>query len=147
MWHEIVNNLPNFSSTVLNGTDKDGYPYSVRCQPIVGRGKEVLRLNLSEKTALQAGLASLLCHSHNEMMWDLKAFLVRGELVQDEQGWIFKPTKFIPGGGVGPPMGQLKTMVGMRRSAKRYLEKRGLLRPAIPWADYKALRKESKQVV
>lgn len=80
MWGEIVNHLPSFESAVLTGLDGEGYPYSVRCRPYTDPVRRVLRMRLPDGTPVQPGPASLLCHKHDESMWNLKSFLVRGEL-------------------------------------------------------------------
>lgn len=145
MWHEIVSNLPKFSSAVLTGTDADGYPFSIRCKPEVDQARQVVRIELSDEVPIQPGPTSLLCHSHDELLWDLKAFLVRGRLEQDENGWILWPEKYIPGGGIEGPVANMRSLFKTRAAANRYLEKRGLSRPSVPWEDIKALRKEAKK--
>lgn len=145
MWNEIVSNLQKFSSVVLTGTDAKGYPFSVRCNPEVDQARQVLRIGLSNDIPIQPGAAGLMCHSHDEFLWKLKAFLVRGNLEQDDQGWVFRPQKFIPGGGIGSPVGDMKAMFKTREAANRYLQKRELPRPSVPWSDIKALRKEAKK--
>ena len=145
MWSEIVSNLAKFSSAVLSGTDAQGYPFSIRCTPEVDQAGQVLRLNLSASVPIQPGPASLLCHSHDELLWKLKSFLVRGRLEQDDRGWVLRPEKFIPGGGVGGPLGEMQAMIRTRAIANRYLEKRGLPRPKVPWDEIKALRAEAKK--
>ena len=42
---------------------------------------------------------------------------------------------------MGGPLGNLRAIVEARRTAKRYLTKRGLLWPAIPWYKIKATRR------
>ena len=146
MWDDILKNLAKFPSAVLTGTDVEGYPFSVRCTPQIDPSKKLLRLESMEHLLIQAGKASLLCHSHNELLWDLKAFVVRGDLRQDEQGWVFQPAQFIPGGGVGSPLDQLKAMRRMRKSAKWYLEKRSLARPQVQWQGIKKIWAEVKKI-
>lgn len=79
----------------------------------------------------------MLGHSHDEQTWKLKSFLARGLLEYDEAGWAFRPLTFIPGQGVGSPLDQLKPMLRFRPAAKRYLKRRHLSRPAIPWDSIK----------
>ena len=145
MWPEIVSNLAKFSSAVLTGTDADGYPFSIRCHPEVDQASQVLRIRLSGDVPIQPGPAGLMCHSHDELLWNLKSFLVRGRLEQDDRGWVFRPQKFIPGGGMGGPIGDMKAMWKTRGVANRYLEKHGLPRPKVPWDEIKALRAEAKK--
>ncbi len=140
MWDEITQGLAQFPDAVLTAVDAEGYPLSIRCQPQVDAATKVLRVPTARGVDLQPGPASLLCHSHDENLWKLRAFLVRGRIERADGSLAFHPQKYIPGGGMGGPLGDLRTIVGARRTAKRYLTKRGLARPAIPWDKIKATR-------
>ncbi len=141
MWAEITDHLYGFESAVLSGLDEAGYPFSVRCRPFPDKsGAEVLTVWLSPGTPIRPGPASLLCHSHDENLWNLKSFLVRGELGRDARGWKFHPQRFIPGAGIGGPASMLRFLVGSRRTARRYLERRGLPRPRVPWEEIIAIK-------
>ena len=143
MWDEIEKHLPAFPSAVLNGLDAEGYPYSVRCRPGIERSERLLRLDLPAESALRSGPASLLCHKHDENLWNLKSFLVRGRLEHDEDGWTFVPERFLPGAGIGGALGTVRAMVEMRRSGAAYLKKRGLARPCIPWSEINAVKEQA----
>lgn len=143
MWDELRKHLPDFESAVLTGLDPEGYPFSVRCQPQMEA--KSLRVELAQKCPIQTGPASILCHRHDENLWNLKSFLVRGTLEPDERGLIFRPRQFIPGAGIGGPMGMVSFISGSRRNAHRYLEKRGLPRPRIPWNEINAIKAEAKR--
>lgn len=145
MWPKLVKNLALFSSAVLTGRDADGYPYSLRCIPQPDQAQHVLRLTLPADATLQTGPAGLLCHSHDEQLWDLKSFLVQGQLERVADGWVFRPQKFTPSAGLNGPFGELITLVKARRVAQRYLEKRRLPRPSVPWEAIKALRKQANE--
>lgn len=140
MWGEIVNHLPSFESAVLTGLDGEGYPYSVRCRPYTDPVRRVLRMRLPDGTPVQPGPASLLCHKHDESMWNLKSFLVRGELSRDARGWSLRPRRFVRGAGIEGPMGMVRFLTGSRRNARRYLRKRELARPRIPWEEIEAIK-------
>lgn len=157
MWPEIVKYLAQFPSAVLTGIDRDGYPFSLRCTPQVDEANQVLRVanigganpggaNLGA-ASLQPGPAGLLCHSHNEQIWDLKSFQVLGRLEQSAQGWIFRPERFIPGSGITGMSGQMQFIFKARAEAAKYLQKRGLPRPKVHWDEFKALRDEVKKSV
>ena len=145
MWHDIVKNLAKFPTAVLTGKDGEGYPFSIRCKPQIDQEQKLLRLEMRAHWPIQVGPASLLCHSHNKLLWDLKSFVVRGNLQQDEQGWVLQPTQFIPGSGIGSPLDEMKAARKMRQTAKRYLEKRGLARPQVQWQGIKRLWAEVKE--
>jgi hypothetical protein len=144
MWPEIVRHLYQFESAVLSGLDEEGYPFSVRCRPYAdASGAEALRIWLAPGTPFRPGPASLLCHSHDENLWNLKSFLVRGVLVKDAGGWSFEPDRFIPGMGIGGLPAMIRLFLGSRRRARRYLQERDLARPSIPWDEINAAKKEA----
>jgi hypothetical protein len=145
LWDEIVKHLVDFSSAVLTGVDEAGYPFSVRCKPEPDNSAQVLRVQLPEDTCIQPGPAGLLCHTHDDWLWNLKNFIVRGTLEQDAQGWILRPQHFTPGAGIGGLLGMVKFLRSGRRVTKRYLDKRGLARPSIPWNKIHAVWAEVKR--
>jgi len=128
MWSEIIRYLPEFKSAVLTGLDEAGYPFSVRCQPHADLSRYVLRAQVPEGCGIQPGPASLLCHKHDERLWNLRSFVLRGTLERDEQGWLLRPRQFIPGMGIGGLMGYVRYIRKCRRTARQYLEQRGLSR-------------------
>lgn len=145
MWDEIVRLLPGFEDAVLTGLDAEGYPYGVRVRPRVDPTRQVLRVPLPAYATVQAGPASLLCHAHDEDLWNLRSFLVRGVLRREEGGWAFEPRAFVPGAGVGGPMGLVRFVRGSRQNAERYLKKRGLARPSIPWNRINEIKAQAQQ--
>ena len=141
---EITKYLYQFESAVLSGLDEAGYPFSVRCRPYLkAAGDEALKVWLPPNTPLRPGPASLLCHSHDEELWNLRSFLVRGVLVRDDGGWIFEPRQFIPGAGIGGMPDTIRFFTSSRRNAGRYLRKRGLARPRIPWDEINTAKKKA----
>lgn len=145
MWDELVKYLSTYRSAVVTGIDPSGYPFSVRCQPEPDAGVRVLRVVVPEYANIQPGPAGLLCHTHDEQLWNLRSFIVRGTLEQDPQGWLFRPGQFIPGAGIGGMIGMIKFLRGGRRTAEQYLQKRGLARPEIAWEDIHATWAEVKK--
>jgi len=140
VWDEITRHLAGFESAVLTGLDAGGYPYSVRCQPRPDPDARNLRIRLPDHAPIQPGPASLLCHRHDENLWNLKSFLVRGTLVREGEAWAFHQRRFVPAAGIGGPLGVLRFVVGSRGNAKRYLKRRGLSRPRIPWKEINAIK-------
>jgi hypothetical protein len=88
---------------------------------------------------LTAGPASLLLHRHNDQLWDLRNCVVTGELSQQPTGWVFSPTRFIPGSDGLSPLSMLRALRHMRRTADNYLATRQLPRPEIAWGAFKEL--------
>jgi hypothetical protein len=145
MWADIAKHLATFDTAVLTAHDAAGYPFSVRCRPQVDNSNQLLRLSLAADLPLQPGPAGLLCHFHDEQMWNLRSFVVRGRLEREGEGWLFRPVQFIPGAGIGGFMGQMRFLRKARQMATAYLQKRGLARPPIPWDEVKALHEQAKK--
>lgn len=127
--------LRHYADAVLSWVDADGQPTSSRVRP------EPLpdgRLALPPLPGLREGTASILGHSHNEKLWGLRSFVSVGSVVREQDRWAFTPQRYLPGASPDP-RALLRTLVNGRRTAKRYLEARGLERPAVPWEAFKAL--------
>ncbi len=136
MWDDIEKHLGDFPNAVLTVVDDAGYPLSVRCTPEPDNSNHVIRIKLPSYSIITFGSASLLCHKHDELLWNPKSFLITGSLEKDEIGCKLVPRRFIPGMGIGNFFLALIQMTrNGRRTAKRYLEKRGLSRPKVPWKD------------
>jgi hypothetical protein len=144
MWDEIVAHLAGFTTAVVTTVDDTGYPFSVRCRPEPDHATQRLRLRLPESAGIRIGPACLLCHRHDEQLWNLKSFCLRGELEQDASGWILHPHRFVPGAGIGGLIGLLRFVRTGRRRARRYYEKRGLARPNVAWDRIHAMWREVK---
>jgi len=139
MWPKVTSHLAKYPTAVLTGLDANGYPFSLRCVPQPDAAREVLRLPLPDyaQATLQPGQASLLCHFHDNVLWNQTNFVLRGTLTREENGWSFKPTQFIEGAGAG--MSMFRQIREGRGAAQRYLSKRSLSRPKIPWEQLKAI--------
>ncbi|HEU0025506.1 MAG TPA: hypothetical protein VFQ25_00180 [Ktedonobacterales bacterium] len=141
-WERLTSQLARYESAVLNGPDRDGYPYSVRCHPQPDAATRTLLL--SDVTApLREGPASLLCHWHDERLWNQRSFVARGQLARNGAGWRFTPTQLIVGLDNGP-ITQGRLFMHARGVAARYLAKRGLPRPIIPWAEVIRIKHEAQ---
>jgi len=143
MWSEIRRYLRRYPTAVLTGIDSVGRPFSIRCKPEIDELTQRLRIQIPPTAELVAGPASILCHSHNLFLWKLRSFLVRGSLEPTDGAWLFRPVRFVPGIGVGGLPGMLRFARSKRRTAKHYLDQRGLARPQIPWAQLRAIQKNS----
>jgi len=143
MWTEIEKFLPQFETAVLNVRDERGYPYSVRCRPEQDRQAGLLRLGLAEGTLAGPGPASLLCHSHDEGLSNQTVFFLKGKTEATEEGYAFRPEKFVPSIGTGGLRGTLRMITGARKATAAYLKKRGLERPRIPWDEVDAVKEEA----
>jgi hypothetical protein len=142
MWPEITRRLPRFASAVLTGLDRSGDPVSVRCHPTLDHHTQVLRVAVPDGLGMVPGPAGLVCHRHDEQLWSLKSFLLRGTLEYTGHGWVFRPRRLVAGMDT-TPLSNLRLLRNGRRTAKRYLASRGLHRPRIPWAHYAQLKDQA----
>jgi hypothetical protein len=142
MWPEILRRLPRFASAVLTGLDASGDPVSIRCRPAVDRQARVLKVAVPEGLGMVPGPAGLLCHQHDDELWGLKSFLLRGTLERTGHGWVFRPRQLVQGMDT-TPVSNLRLLRNGRRTAKRYLAARGLRRPRIPWDHYAQLKDQA----
>lgn len=145
MWAEIRRYLRAYLSAVLTGVDSTGYPFSIRCKPLPDDRLQALRIAVPAGVDLQPGRASILCHSHNLFLWKLHSFLVRGSLEKVAGSYLFRPSQFVPGIGVGGPVGMIRFAASKRRAANRYLLARGLSRPRIPWDQLRQIQAEARR--
>src|SRR5438445_7224377 len=143
MWAEIRRYLRKYPSAVLTGLDAGGRPFSIRCRPEVDEAAQVLRIAVPATADLVAGPAGILCHSHNLFLWNLRSFLVRGAIEPADGAWLFRPRRFVPGIGVGGLLGMIRFATSKRSTAQHYLDRRGLPRPQIPWAQLRAIQAET----
>jgi hypothetical protein len=132
--------IAKFPEGVLNGRDAAGFPLSVRqlALPYDAASGE-MKLVVPEGLGLQEGLATLLCHFHNEQMWGLKAILVKGRVARRNGGWVFITTAFTP-----PSTWEM--IKGTRVAMKSYLAKRGLPVPQVNFAAIEKLWERARQI-
>jgi hypothetical protein len=143
MWAEFVKQLATFQSAVLSGTDAEGYPCSVRCIPAPDHGAQTLRVAIGTDLQMRPGPASLLCHSHNDELWDLRSLNARGTMERDAQGWFLRPIAVIPEMGADNPIAIIRTIRHLRRTAANYFKQRNLPRPTVPWDKLEAVKKDA----
>ena len=129
---QAVRRLPEFGSAVLTAFDEDGNPTLARVRPAADPASRSFSINTDAR--LRPGRASLLCHSHDDHLWNLRSFVVAGDLSGDGKGWTLRPDRFIPGGAdkLGP-VAMIKIIRELRGAARRYLQRRGLSRPEVDW--------------
>jgi hypothetical protein len=134
---DVAGRLPAFRSAVLCGFDAAGAPTLIRVRPTAAPDGQSFTLRVPDGESLREGPASLLCHSHDEQLWNLRSFVAVGELSGAGSDRRFVVQRVVPGGAPLGPLGIVKMLWQLRGVAKRYLQRRGLARPSIPWADYK----------
>lgn len=141
-WERLTSQLARYESAVLSGLDPDGYPYSIRCHPRPDIATHSLLL-ADVAAPLREGPASLLCHWHDERLWNQRSFVARGQLAHDEDGWRFTPTQLIPG-IESNPLALGRFFMHARAVAAGYLAKRRLPRPVIPWTEINRIKHEAQ---
>jgi len=132
VWDTRIDELgERYDTAVLSLVAPDGFPFSVRVPVSVDRTAR--RIGIGTAPAgipFQAGLACLTAHDHSpDFTWQ-RNFQVRGDLVEDGDGWALVPAKLV-GGFELPPSGALERfrqnlpkVRRFRRIAKRELAKR-----------------------
>jgi hypothetical protein len=99
---------------------------------------EAVTVEVPDGAEVRPGPASLLAHSHEERLWDLRSMVLLGDLRRANGAWTFEPTRSI-GGGEQHLAALLRGRVTLRRTAPRYLARRDLPRPRIAWAEFATL--------
>jgi hypothetical protein len=143
MWDDLVRNLGKYPTAVLTVTDAAGYPFSIRCVPEPDPARQILKVDLPGYAHAQAGPAGLLCHFHDDRLWNQTNFVAYGRLERDGSAWVFRATRLIEGTGAG--MSFVRQVRSGRSSAKRYLARRGLDWPQVPWGRLRAIYKKARR--
>ncbi len=140
MWREAAKAIAGFSEGVLTSFDARGLPFSVR-QLALRYDRETGRMPVTVPDALGAvpGQANVLCHVHDDALWNMRAIQLKGRLEREGDGWVFVTTAF-----TSPSM--IATIRGVHRSATAYLAKRGLPRPEVRFDVIARLWDEAKAV-
>jgi hypothetical protein len=117
-WDPRVDQLggADYPTAVLAFVGPDGFPFAVRVPVRPDAAERVVRIEAEPVGApLQSGLACLTAHDHDEAFTWQRNFQVRGDLVEDDRGWVLIPRKLV--GGFELPPGSL--IARMRLNAKK----------------------------
>ena len=146
LYDDIATVLETYQTAVISVVGQDGYPLSLRCSPVVDKAQGVLAIRLPTNLPLGAGEASLLCHSHNEQLFDLRSVTIEGRLEKAGDVWHFHATKMTQVIGRSKFLEFIQDVIlKPRRNTQKYLKKANLPRPKIAWARLKALSEEIDQ--
>ena len=108
-WDERIEQIGSktYPTAVVSMVAPDGFPFAVRVPVTPHPETRALRLEGDCPIApWQPGLACVTVHDHDpEFTWQ-RNFQVRGDLVEDEQGWKVVPHKLV--GGFELPPGTLR---------------------------------------
>ena len=141
MWSEAAKRLAEYSEAVVTALDPAGYPVSVRqAAPRYDPATGEFAVEWPPQLAVSEGPAIVLCHSHDEKLWNIKQLQIKGHLERREERWVF-----VSSGFRAQPTSQLRVFLrlgrDMRKTGKRYLDRRGRKAPTVNWRALKALRK------
>ncbi|MBB2940551.1 hypothetical protein FB565_000255 [Actinoplanes lutulentus] len=138
--------LAGYKSVVLIGVDAAGAPVLVRTT--VAAETDGYRVEVPEDSPVVAGPAGLLVHRHDDKLSNLHSANVRGELVADGGGWLLRPSRLVEPGQKhrANVLDPIRIARQCQATTRRYLERRGLARPAIPWDAYRRIRADLPRV-
>lgn len=115
-----------YPTAVVASVGPDGFPFAVRVPVRPDREAGVLRIGKDCPIApWQPGLACVTVHDHDEDFSYQRNFQVRGDLVEDDEGWTVVPHRLV--GGFELPPGSMRSKLRLnaekikrfRRIAKR----------------------------
>ena len=126
--------LAGYPSAVFAARDANGGIALARAVPQPAQGGYLVPA--APDTDLAEGPASLLVHRHDDKLAKIRCVLVRGQISRPGKAgdWLF-----VPGRVVNPTGSPLRALLDARAASARYLRTRSLPRPAVPWAQYRAL--------
>lgn len=144
LFDEVSDIFERYDSAVLTYVEANGYPLSIRCQPIPDKNTKTLSLSLARGVDIPAGEASLLCHSHDDLLNNLHSVSIRGKLDKQDSQYLFHPEELIYGLGNGNFFKDViqNAILHPGRNAKRFLTKHNLERPKIDWDKLRKLADE-----
>ena len=140
MWSEAAKSLAGYREAVVTAVDPTGYPVSVRqAAPRYDPATGEFTAEWPSGLPVSEGPAVVLCHSHDEKLWNIKQLQIKGRLERRNDRWVFRSTGFH-----APPASQLGIFLrlarDMRKTGRRYLDRRGLKAPRVNWRALNALR-------
>ena len=132
-WDSRLDELgARYPTAVLSLVAPDGFPFSLRVPISVDRPAHRVRIGAGALgLPVQSGLVCVTAHDHHpQFLWQ-RNFQVRGDLVQDDDGWSVIPHRLV--GGFELPPGSalqryrlnLRRTVRFHRTARREMRRRG----------------------
>ena len=140
MWAKAAKWIAKFDEGVITALDADGYPVSVRQTGLpYDAPSGTMPVVLPEALGAVPGPANLLCHSHDDDLWSLRAIQVSGRLERHAEGFRFVTTRF-------EPPSDLRALFGMNRSMKAYLARRNLPVPVVDFATVARMQANARRI-
>ncbi len=121
-WHDRIDALGSrtYPTAVLALTSPDGFPFAVRVPVRPDRAAGVVRVDADPVgVPWQPGLACLTAHDHDDEFTWQRNFQVRGDLIEDSDGWALLPHRVV-GGFELPPGSLVARMRQNSQKVKRY---------------------------
>jgi hypothetical protein len=121
-WHERIDALGSdpYRTAALALTSPDGFPFAVRVPVRGDRAAGLVRIDADPVgVPWQPGLACLTAHDHDERFTWQRNFQVRGDLVEDGDGWALVPHRVVDGFEL-PPGSLVRRMRLNSQKVKRY---------------------------
>lgn len=109
LWDRRLDDLgPRHPTAALSLVAPDGFPFAVRVPVRADAGAKRIRIGAEPLgVPFQPGLAAIAAHEHDEVFAGQRNFQVRGDLVEDDDGWALVPHKLV-GGFELPPGGRVQ---------------------------------------
>ena len=136
---DVARELSAYETSVLSAFDSGRRPTMTRVSLRPIAGTEGFAVELPDGFDVTSGPASLLSHSHNDELSDLRGFGSGGTLAVDDGAPVFTPATLTRAGDTSSLRSSVRSLRAMRGNARRYLEHRSLERPAIDWDAYRDL--------
>jgi len=141
MWADAAKWLNKFDEAVLTALDADGYPVSVRVDPrTYDASTGTLSVTLPHALGAVVSPANLMAHYHDDKLWKLNAIAIKGRLESRGETWMFQSIHF----DAPSKLAFVEFLRGISTSAQKYLDKRGLERPAINWTAVTEIQRRAK---
>jgi hypothetical protein len=141
---QVTRQLSGYSDGVLATVVRDEPPVLRRVRPVADPSTGTLLLKEADPAGLTAARsANLLLHRHDEQLGRLRQLGSVGAIEAGEEHIALRPTRVLAGAMATTPLSLARTLRRLRGTTQRYLDRRGLSRPAIPWGDYHRLASES----
>ena len=121
VWDQRMDELGAlYPEAVLSIVAPDGFPFSVRVPISVDRASRRVRIGAGALgVPVQPGCACLTAHDHDpDFTWQ-RNFQVRGDLVEDDGGWVLVPKRMI-GGFELPPVSKARAYALNARKMVRF---------------------------
>ncbi|MFF4113088.1 pyridoxamine 5'-phosphate oxidase family protein [Streptomyces sp. NPDC001714] len=135
--------LARYPTAVLAARDSSGAPLLARTRPVPT--SQGFTVDVPADCPAAPGPAALLVHRHDDRLNHMQNALVRGELREDGRGRVLVPAKVVEPMGSGRVSDAVSVLRSTRQATDRYLRRRGLPRPRVRWAEFRALAQDARR--